>query len=70
MAKGPILSLLGMEKLLKRAGAPRVSEEAKEELRAHLEAYAETCCKRAVAYSAHAGRRTIKAEDVKLSLKQ
>lgn len=69
MAKKPILSVLGMEKLLKRAGASRVAEDAKEELRDALEGYAEGVCKKAVTFSAHAGRRTVKAEDVKLAAK-
>ncbi len=70
MAKEEILSLLGMERLLKRAGAHRVAEEAKEELREHLEEYAATLCARAVTFSQHAGRRTVKAEDVKLAGKR
>ncbi|MBR9692881.1 histone [Candidatus Woesearchaeota archaeon] len=56
-----------MEKLLKRAGAPRVSEDAKEALRDVLENYADTVSKKAVEFSKHAGRRTVKADDVKLA---
>ncbi len=69
MAKNEILSLLGMEKLLKRSGAPRVAEDAKEELREVLEAHADAVCAKAVELSRHAGRRTVKAEDVKLAAK-
>lgn len=58
-----------MEKLLKRAGAPRVAEDAKEELRRILEEQADTLAKQAVALSQHAGRRTVKAEDVALAKK-
>jgi histone H3/H4 len=68
MAK-EILSLLGMEKLLKRAGAPRVSEDAKEALREALEEVADALSKKAVDLATHAGRRTVKAEDVKLAKK-
>lgn len=67
MLSEPILSLLGMEKLLKRAGAPRVSEEAKEALRRALEAHAEELSKKAVRFCKHAGRRTVKADDVQLA---
>ncbi len=63
----PILSLLAMEKFLKGAGAPRVSEEAKEALRTALEEYAQRLSEHAVRYSKHAGRRTVKAEDVELA---
>jgi histone H3/H4 len=69
MAKERILSLLGMEKLLKRAGAPRVAEDAKAALQEALEEHADTLCAKAVELSRHAGRRTVKAEDVKLAQK-
>lgn len=69
MAKEPILSVLGMEKLLKRAGAHRVAEEAKEELRNVLEKAADVLCADAVTFCKHAGRRTVKAEDVELAAK-
>ena len=64
-----VLSLLGMEKLLKRAGAPRVAEDAKEALQEALEEYADALCVKAVEFSRHAGRRTVKAEDIKLARK-
>ena len=55
-----ILPLAAMEKLLKQAGAPRVSEEAKEALKDILEAYSQELGKKAVKFSAHSGRKTIK----------
>ncbi len=67
MGRKTVLSLLAMEKLLKRAGAPRVSEGAKAALREALEERAEELCRRALLLSAHAGRRTVQAEDVKLA---
>jgi|GEM_PF-672186 len=67
MVKELILSLLGMEKLLKRNGARRVSEEAKEALRDELERYADALAQRAVRFSAHAKRRTVQAEDIRLA---
>jgi len=66
----PILSLLGMEKLLKRAGAQRVGEDAKQELLEALERYADQLAAKSVSYSVHAKRRTVKAEDVKLALQE
>jgi DNA-binding protein len=69
MTKKPILSSLGMEKLLKRAGAHRVSDDAKEALREALEEHADKVCERAVRFSEHAGRRTVLGSDVKLAAK-
>ena len=62
-----ILPLAAMEKLLKKAGALRVSEDAKDELRVLLEAYAEELGKKAVKFSEHSGRKTVKASDVRLA---
>ncbi len=62
-----ILPLAAMEKLLKKAGAARVSEDAKDELRVLLEDYAEELGKKAVKFSEHSGRKTVKASDVRLA---
>ncbi len=61
------IPLAAMERLLKKAGAERVSEDAKEELRIALEEYALKIGQDANKYSIHAGRKTVKAEDVKLA---
>jgi DNA-binding protein len=62
-----VLGLATMEGLLKKNGAERVSEEAKIVLRELLEDYASEISKKAIKYSMHAGRKTIKGEDIKLS---
>ena len=62
-----ILSLYPMEKIMKKAGADRVSEEAKEELRQHLEEVGRKISERAISLSRHAGRKTIKKDDVRLA---
>ena len=64
-----ILSLAAMENLLKKSGAPRVSEDAKEALRELLEDYAEKIGEKAVKIALHSGRKTVKAGDVKLAPK-
>jgi DNA-binding protein len=64
------IPLAAMERLLKKAGAERVSEDAKEELRDALEEYALRLGQDANKFSLHAGRKTIKAEDVKLAVKK
>ncbi len=64
-----ILPAAAMEKLLKKVGAPRVSQSAKEALREVLENYGELVGDKAVKLAAHSGRKTVKAEDVKLAVK-
>ena len=63
------LSLAGMEKLLKRAGAFRVSDKAKEALRDVLEEIGEELSKKAISFAEHSKRKTIKVEDIKLAHK-
>lgn len=70
MASKKILSLSAMEKLMKAAGAYRVSEESKEALRDVLEDIGERISREAIELSRHANRRTIKAGDIKLAGKQ
>ncbi len=64
-----ILPVAAMEKLLKKAGAPRVSNSAKEELRGVLENYAEEIGEKAFKFAKHSGRKTVKADDIKLAVK-
>jgi len=70
MAQKKVISLSAMEKLMKGAGANRVSDPAKEELRAVLEEIGTRISKDADELSRHANRRTIKAEDVRMAAKQ
>jgi DNA-binding protein len=62
------IPLAAMERLLKKAGSDRVSEDAKEALRNALEEYALKIGQDANKYSIHAGRKTVKAEDIKLAI--
>ena len=62
-----ILPLAAMEKLLKKAGATRVSEDAKDALRELLEDYAGVIGGKAMQFAQHSGRKTVKAVDVKLA---
>lgn len=59
-----------MYRILKKAGAERVSDESANELRRILEEVGVFIAKNAVEMSVHAGRKTIKAEDIRLAAKQ
>ena len=63
------LPLAAMEKLLKQGGAERVSDKAKEALKNVLEEEAHKIASKAIHLAVHAGRKTIKAEDIKLAMK-
>ena len=63
------VALAAMEKLLKDAGAERVSEDAKAALKEVLEAQAAKIGADAAKFATHAGRKTVKAEDIKLAIK-
>ena len=68
--KSSELGLSPMYRILKKSGAERVSDESANELRRVIEEIAESIAKTAVDMAAHAGRKTIKAEDIKLASKQ
>ena len=63
------LGVSAMYRILKKAGADRVSDESADELRRVMEDIAIEIAKNAVDMSKHAGRKTVKAEDVKLASK-
>jgi DNA-binding protein len=64
-----IIPLAAMEKILKNSGADRVSDKAKETLKDIVEERAEKIATDAVRYAMHAGRKTVKAGDIKLAVK-
>lgn len=64
-----LMPLASMEKIIKEAGAERVSEDAKKELKRIIEEYAAGIAEKSIKFAEHAGRKTIKAEDIKLTLK-
>ena len=68
--KSSELGLSAMYRILKKSGAQRVSDESAIELRRVVEEIAEAIAKNAVDMSKHAGRKTVKADDIKLSSKQ
>lgn len=64
-----VLPVAAMEKILKKAGAARVSNDAKVALRDILEGLADEIGEKAVRLAKHSGRKTIKSADVKLAAK-
>jgi len=64
------LSLSSVEKILKDAGAKRVSDDAIRELRKIIEEFAEDIGTEAVKVAEHAGRKTIKEKDIKFATRQ
>lgn len=64
------LPLAIMERLLKDGGAERVSDDAKEALSSVLENYALEIAKDSILLSEHAGRKTVRKEDIELAAKR
>lgn len=67
---GRLLPLAAMEKILKQCGADRVSDKAKVAMKNAIEEVAEEIGTRAVQYTKHAGRTTVKDRDIKLAVKE
>lgn len=64
-----LIPLAAMEKILKKAGADRVADNAKAALKDVMEEIAEDIATNAVRLAMHAGRKTVKEEDIKLAAK-
>ena len=64
------LPLAAMEKLLKQGNAERVSDKAKVALKNVIEEIAHEIAIKSIKLAVHAGRKTVKAEDIKLAVKE
>ena len=63
------LPLAPVKRLLKSAGAARVSDDGVKLCADHLESQGTIISQTAVELANHAGRRTVKAEDIRLAVK-
>ncbi|HDM22719.1 MAG: NFYB/HAP3 family transcription factor subunit [Methanomicrobia archaeon] len=65
-----IIAKASVDKLIRKAGAERVSEDAAKELAKILEQEGIELAREAVALAEHAGRKTVKKEDIHLATKR
>ncbi len=64
------LSTAAIHRLIEKAGATRVGNGAVEALREVIENIAVQISKDAIEFASHAGRRTVRAEDIKLAARR
>jgi DNA-binding protein len=64
------LAVAPMHRLCKKAGADRVSEAAARELAKALEEIGVKIAREALDYAMHAGRKTIKSEDIEIAVRK
>lgn len=66
----PELAVAPMHRICKKAGAERVSEAAAKELAKVLENVGTKIAKEAIDYAMHAGRKTVKEEDIEIAARK
>ncbi len=64
------LSVAAMHRICKKAGAERVSESAAEAMAKVLEEIGLKIGKEAIDFAIHAGRKTVKSEDIDIAAKK
>lgn len=68
--KRSIIAAAPMAEILKQAGAERVSEAAAQALATVVKNFTFEVAKDAVKFAKHAGRKTVKREDIELARKE
>jgi len=64
------LAVAPMHRICKKAGADRVSESAAKELAKVLDEIGVKIAREAMDYAMHAGRKTIKSEDIEIAARK
>ncbi len=64
------ISTAAIHRLIKKGGAGRIGDDAAEELRKVMEEVAVRVGKEALELAKHAGRKTVRAEDIRLAVKR
>lgn len=64
------LAIAAMHRICKKAGAERVSESAAKEMARVLEEIGLKIGREAIDFAMHAGRKTVKAEDIKIAARK
>jgi len=64
------LSTAAIHRLIRKAGATRVGDDAVEELRKVLEELGVRIGKEAIELATHARRKTVKSDDIRLAVKR
>jgi len=64
------LAVAPMHRICKKAGAERVSESAAEELSKVLEEIGIKIAREAIDFAMHAGRKTVKTEDIEIAARK
>lgn len=70
MAKDGEISSAAVRRLIRKGGAGRIGDDAAEELRKVIEELAVLIAKEAIELSKHAGRKTVRSDDIRLAAKR
>ncbi|HIE13656.1 TPA: histone [Candidatus Bathyarchaeota archaeon] len=70
MRRSGELAIAAMHRICKKAGAERVSESAAQEMARILEEIGIEIGKEAIDFATHAGRKTVKAGDIRIAARK